>query len=204
MQAAARLLRWRAKTRQSVRSFPTFRVEYRLPPPVSAYAETLTYTLKSSCSRNGVEPPHLIVEPGRAIVGPAGVALYSVGATKDIPGVRKYVSLDGGMADNIRPALYEARYEAVVANRTNDAPSEKVTLAGKYCESGDILIRDIMLPALEPGDLIAIPSSGAYSPSMASNYNMASRPAMVMVKDGQARLIRRRETFQDLMRCDVY
>ncbi len=176
----------------------------RLPPPISAYAETITEALKSSCSRNGVEPPQLIIEPGRAIVGPAGVALYSVGATKDIPGVRKYVSLDGGMADNIRPALYEARYEAVVANRTNDAPSEKVTLAGKFCESGDILIRDIMLPALEPGDLIAIPSSGAYSPSMASNYNLASRPAMVMVKEGQARLIRRRETFQDLMRCDVY
>jgi diaminopimelate decarboxylase len=131
------------------------------------------------------------------------VALYGVGAVKDIPGVRRYVSVDGGMGDNIRPALYEAAYEAVVANRMNAAPTNKVTIAGKYCESGDILVRDITMPRLETGDLVAIPASGAYAPSMASNYNLNPRPAVVLVQDGQARLIRRRETFEDMMALDV-
>ena len=174
------------------------------PPPVSAYAEVITSTLKKRCSDLGLGTPRLVIEPGRAIVGRAGVALYTVGAIKDIPEVRKYVSLDGGMGDNIRPALYEARYEAVVANRMSDPPEETVTLAGKYCESGDVLIRDVALPAMEPGDLVAIPSSGAYAPAMASNYNLNPRPPIVMVKDGQARLIRRRETYEDLMRSDVF
>ena len=136
-------------------------------------------------------------------MGRAGVALYTVGAIKDIPNVRKYVSLDGGMGDNIRPALYEARYEAAVANRMSEVPQETVTLAGKFCESGDILIRDISLPVLEPGDLVAIPSSGAYAPAMASNYNLNPRPAIIMVSDGSARLIRRRESYQELMLFDV-
>ena len=144
-----------------------------------------------------------MVEPGRAIVGRAGVALYGVGAVKDIPGVRKYVSLDGGMGDNIRPALYEASYEAVVANRVSAPAEETVTLAGKFCESGDVLIRDVRLPRLEPGDLVAIPSSGAYAPSMASNYNLNPRPAIVMVRGGEARLIRRRESYADMMALDV-
>ena len=117
--------------------------------------------------------------------------------------MRKYVSLDGGMGDNIRPALYGAAYEAVVASRMSEDPAETVTLAGKYCESGDILIRDIRLPALDTGDTIAIPASGAYAPSMASNYNLNPRPAVVMVRDGDARLIRRRETYRDMMACDV-
>ena len=136
------------------------------------------------------------MEPGRSIVGRAGVALYTVGAIKDIPTVRKYVSLDGGMGDNIRPALYGSEYEAVVASRMSASPSEVVTLAGKYCESGDVLVRDIEMPALESGDLVAIPSSGAYAPSMASNYNLNGRPAIVVVADGAARLIRRRESFR--------
>ena len=143
------------------------------------------------------------MEPGRSIVGRAGVALYTVGAIKDIPTVRKYVSLDGGMGDNIRPALYGSEYEAVVASRMSAETSEVVTLAGKYCESGDVLVRDIEMPALEPGDVVAIPSSGAYAPSMASNYNLNGRPAIVVVADGEARLIRRRESFQDMMALDV-
>ena len=147
--------------------------------------------------------PTLVIEPGRSIIGPAGVAIYRIGGIKDVPGVRKFVSVDGGMGDNIRPALYQAEYEVVAANKADWEPVEKVTIAGKYCESGDLLASDIMLPKLESGDLIAIPATGAYCPSMASNYNLNPRPPMVLVKDGQSRLIRRRESYQDLMHCDV-
>jgi diaminopimelate decarboxylase len=129
--------------------------------------------------------------------------LYRVGAIKDIPGVRKYVSVDGGMGDNIRPALYQATYEVVSACKADQNSVEKVTIAGKYCESGDVLALDIMLPKVESGDIIAIPASGAYCPSMASNYNLNPRPPMVLVKDGKSRVIRRRESYQDLMLCDV-
>jgi diaminopimelate decarboxylase len=172
-------------------------------PPTAAYAEAICSTLLIESRRLGLPPPRLIVEPGRAIVAHAGVALYRVGASKDIPGVRRYVSVDGGMADNIRPALYGARYEAVVANKAGEGGGEPVTIAGKFCESGDILIKDVRLPRLEPGDLIAVPVSGAYCPSMASNYNASLKPAIVMVKEGQARLVRRRETYQDLVEHDL-
>ena len=145
----------------------------------------------------------LVIEPGRAIIGPAGVALYRIGAIKNVPGIRKFVSVDGGMGDNIRPALYQAEYEVVAATKANQEATEKVTIAGKYCESGDLLASDIMLPKLESGDLLAIPAAGAYCPSMASNYNMNPRPPMVLVKDGKSRLIRRRESYQDMMHCDV-
>ena len=175
----------------------------KLPPSVGSYADVITAAMRARCADLGFGEPTLVVEPGRSIVGRAGVALYTVGAIKDIPTVRKYVSLDGGMGDNIRPALYDAAYEAVVANRMDEDPAEVVTLAGKYCESGDILVRDVKLPCVEPGDIVAIPSSGAYAPSMASVYNMNPRPAMVMVAGGQARLIRRRETFADMMSLDI-
>jgi diaminopimelate decarboxylase len=173
------------------------------PPHIGQYAEAIVGTMKATCDELGLEVPHLIIEPGRAIIGPAGVALYRIGAIKDIPGVRKYVSVDGGMGDNIRPALYQAVYEVVVANKADQEPVEKVTIAGKYCESGDLLARDVMLPQVAPGDIIAIPAAGAYCPSMASNYNLNPRPPMVLVKDGQSRLIRRRESYQDMMLCDV-
>ena len=173
------------------------------PPPIGDYAEVITSTLRDRCADLGFQEPRLVVEPGRALVGRAGVALYSVGAVKDIPTVRKYVSLDGGMGDNIRPALYDAQYEAVVATRMSDPATETVTLVGKFCESGDYLIKDIPMPAMGPDDIVAVPSSGAYAPSMASNYNLNPRPPIVMVKDGRARLIRRRETYGDLMLCDV-
>ena len=150
-----------------------------------------------------MEMPSLVIEPGRAIIGPAGVALYRIGAIKEVPGVRKFVSVDGGMGDNIRPALYQAEYEVVAATKANQDPVEKVTIAGKYCESGDLLASDIMLPELVSGDLLAIPAAGAYCPSMASNYNLNPRPPMVLVKDGKSRLIRRRESYQDLMHCDI-
>ncbi|MDP6549465.1 MAG: diaminopimelate decarboxylase [Dehalococcoidia bacterium] len=173
------------------------------PPDIGEYAETIVSAMTSTCEDLGMATPRLIIEPGRAIVGPAGVALYRVGATKDIPGVRKYVSVDGGMGDNIRPALYQASYEVVAAGKADQPPLEKVTIAGKFCESGDVLASDMMLPALEAGDLIAIPASGAYAPSMASNYNMNPRPPIVLVRDGRSRLIRRRESYEDMMNCDV-
>ena len=136
------------------------------PPTISAYAETIVSSLTEGCQRLAMELPQLVIEPGRAITGPAGVALYRVGAVKDIPGVRRYVSVDGGMGDNIRPALYEAAYEAVVANRMNEKPTDVVTIAGKYCESGDILVRDIPLPPIQGGgdDLIAIPTGRHVGP----------------------------------------
>ena len=176
----------------------------QLPPPIASYAEAITSAVRDRCADLGLGTPVLVIEPGRALIGRAGVALYTVGAIKDIPGIRKYVSVDGGMGDNIRPALYDARYEAVVANRMSDPATETVTLAGKFCESGDVLIRDIALPPLHAEDVIAIAASGAYAPSMASNYNLIPRPPVVMVQDGQARVIRRRETYQDMMLCDVY
>ena len=172
-------------------------------PPISYYAELIASEIVQRCRRLKLTLPQLVIEPGRSIVGQAGVALYEVGAVKDIPGVRRYVSVDGGMADNIRPALYGADYEAVVANRMSDKEAGKVTIAGKFCESGDILIKDIELPLISAGDLIAIPGCGAYCVPMASNYNAAFKPAIVMVKEGEAHLIRRRETIEDLNRCDL-
>jgi len=136
-------------------------------------------------------------------VARAAAALYRVGVIKDIPGIRRYVAVDGGMGDNIRHALYGARQEAILANRATAKDDGKVTVAGKYCESGDILIRDISLPPVAVGDIIAVAGSGAYCLPMSSNYNAAFRPAVVMVRDGNARLIRRRETLEDLTRCDI-
>jgi len=176
--------------------------EDQIPPTIGEYAEAIVSTLTATCGELSMPAPKLLIEPGRSIVGPAGVALYRVGAIKDIPGVRKYVSVDGGMGDNIRPALYQATYEVVSAGKVNGTPTEKVTIAGKYCESGDVLASDIMLPCPETGDIIAIPAAGAYCPSMASNYNMNPRPPMVLVHNGQSRTIRRRESYQDLMLCD--
>jgi diaminopimelate decarboxylase len=172
-------------------------------PPASAYAEAIARAIAGASARYGLEPPKLTVEPGRSTICRAGVALYTVGASKDIPGVRRYVAVDGGMADNIRPAIYGSTYEAVLANRPLDAADEVVTVAGKFCESGDILIRDARLPHPVAGDVVAIPASGAYCLAMSSNYNHATRPAVVLVRDGSARLIRRRETYEDLLRLDV-
>jgi len=173
------------------------------PPQLEEIAETVVRTLQGELTRHRLPLPKLVVEPGRSIVGPAGVALYSVGGRKEVPGFRTYVFVDGGLADNIRPALYGARYEAVVANKAGDPAAETVTVAGKYCESGDILIKEIALPPLAAGDLLAVPACGAYCLSLASNYNLALRPAIVLVKEGQARLIRRRESYEDLLRNDV-
>lgn len=172
-------------------------------PEPDVYAELVVDALHAACERHGLPLPRLFVEPGRSIVARAGVALYTVGARKVIPGVRTYVSVDGGMSDNIRPAIYDAKYEALVADRATAEPDETVTVAGKYCESGDILIRDIALAGPRADDILAIPASGAYCVPMSSNYNAALRPAIVFVKDGAARLVRRRETYEDLVRAEM-
>jgi len=183
-----------------------FAIQYTLDtpaPPISAYAEAITSKITSKCRELKLALPRLVIEPGRAIVGQAAVALYTAGAVKDIPGVRCYVSVDGGIADNIRPALYGAKYEAVVANKMSEEEVREVTIAGKFCESGDILVKDINLPLVSAGDIIAIPDCGAYCLPMASNYNASLKPAIVLVKGGKARLIRRRETLEDLTKCDL-
>jgi diaminopimelate decarboxylase len=183
-----------------------FAVPYTLDskvPTIADYARAVTGKLNSLILELGVSRPRLIIEPGRAIVAQAGVGLYKVGAIKEIPGIKKYVCVDGGMSDNIRPALYGAKYEALVANKASQAEKDMVTIVGKLCESGDILVKNINLASAHPGDIIAIPVCGAYSIPMASNYNALPRPAIVMVKEGRARLIRRRETYQDLMNLDL-
>jgi diaminopimelate decarboxylase len=147
--------------------------------------------------------PALFIEPGRSIVAEAGITLYTVGATKPINGHDPYVMIDGGMADNPRPALYGAKYHAVLANRATEQPTRTYTLAGKACESGDILIRGLALPAVRPGDLVAVFTTGAYNHSMSSNYNRLARPAIVFAGGGHARLVVRRETYADLLRCDL-
>ena len=174
------------------------------PPTPRVFVETVRHALESGCASRGLTVPELVVEPGRSIAGPAGVALYTVGSIKDIPGVRRYVAVDGGMGDNIRPKLYGARYEAVLASAPDRAPAGKVTIAGKYCESTDILITDIEMPELKSGDILCVPAAGAYCLAMASNYNGMPRPEVLMVRDGEARVMRRRETLDDLVATEVF
>ncbi len=183
-----------------------FGVQYTLeaaPPSIAAFALAIVNELKNRCRQLKLTPPKLIIEPGRKIVAQAGVAIYTVGVIKDIPGIRTYVCVDGGMGDNIRQPMYGARQEALVANRVSARDTKTVTIAGKYCESGDVLIKEISLPKLKAGDILAVAGSGAYCIPMSSNYNAAFRPAIVFVRDGKARLIRRRETLADLTRRDL-
>lgn len=179
-------------------------VEGQAPPAIGEYAEAIVSGLTEGCRKHGLPLPRLIIEPGRAIVARAGVALYTVGASKEVPGVRRFVSVDGGIADNIRPPLYESQYSALVASKALETRRERVTIAGRYCESGDILMRDADLAPLDAGDILAMATAGAYALPMASNYNASLRPAVLLVRDGGAKLIRRRETYEDLMRADVW
>ena len=174
------------------------------PPTPRHFVETVRHALDRGCATRGLRVPQLVVEPGRSIAGPAGMALYTVGSIKDIPGVRRYVAVDGGMGDNIRPKLYGARYEAYLASAPEGRPDGKVTIAGKYCESTDILITDIEMPALSPGDVLALPAAGAYCLAMASNYNGMPRPEVLMLRDGKAEVMRRRETLDDLVAAEVF
>ena len=167
------------------------------------YLKAIIRELKAKSQEYGVRSPFLVVEPGRAIVGEAGVTLYTVGTIKEIPGIKKYVAVDGGMFDNPRYALYQAKYTAILANRAAEKPTEVVSVAGKCCESGDLVCADVSLPKAESGDILAVLSTGAYNYSMASNYNRNFIPPVVLVKDGKAEYIVKPQTFEDLVRNDV-
>ncbi|ANY68808.1 diaminopimelate decarboxylase [Paenibacillus sp. BIHB 4019] len=173
------------------------------PLPVAQYVAAITDTLISSFTAADFPLPEIWVEPGRSMVGDAGTTLYTVGTSKEIPGVRKYIAVDGGMMDNPRPALYQSVYEAVLANRANEANEETVTVAGKACESGDKLIIDLELPKANSGDLLAVFCTGAYNYSMASNYNRFRRPAVVFVKDGASDLVVQRESLDNIVGNDL-
>ncbi len=173
------------------------------PASVKTYATIVMEAVKRKAEEYGIALPKVIVEPGRSIVGAAGVTLYTIGSVKDIPGVRKYVAVNGGMTDNPRPALYQARYAAIIANKANLPKEDEVSIAGKCCESGDMLIWDLAVPQVEPGDILAVSATGAYNYSMASNYNRIPRPAVVLAKDGKAELIVRRESYADIVQNDI-
>jgi diaminopimelate decarboxylase len=174
------------------------------PPEVKELAQGLRDIVDGQCLAAGLARPRLTVEPGRAIVGPSTVSLYTVGTIKDVDGLRTYVSVDGGMSDNIRTALYDASYACALASRASAAPPMLSRVVGRHCESGDIVVRHAYLPSdLAPGDLLAVPATGAYCRSLASNYNYVSRPAVVAVAAGAARTIVRRETLDDLLSLDV-
>ncbi|GIQ69391.1 diaminopimelate decarboxylase [Xylanibacillus composti] len=178
-------------------------VEGDTPLQVEEYVRVLTDAIKNEFASAQYPMPEVWIEPGRSLVGDAGWTLYTIGTQKEIPGVNKYVAVDGGMSDNIRPALYGAQHEAMLANRANDLPEEKVTIAGKACESGDKLIFDLMLPKAQPGDILAVSCTGAYSFAMSSNYNRIRRPAVVFVADGQADLVVKRESHDHMLANDV-
>ena len=175
----------------------------QVSPAPEAAVTTINQAVTEEFSTQDLPRPHISIEPGRSIVGPAGITLYSVGTVKRLPGGPTFVSVDGGMSDNIRPALYGARYEAFLANRMNAPPGAPVTVTGKHCESGDVLVRDVPMPdEIQPNDLLCMPATGAYTYSMASNYNRIPRPAVVLVDSGDAVEIIRRETYDDILRLD--
>ncbi|HET7629208.1 MAG TPA: diaminopimelate decarboxylase [Bacillales bacterium] len=173
------------------------------PKPAEHFVESMIDTVVSESERLGFSVPEIWIEPGRAIAGSAGTTLYTVGSQKDIPNIRKYIAVDGGMADNLRPALYQAQYEGILANRGLDPKKETVSVAGKCCETGDMLIWDLRLPEVKPDDLLAVFCTGAYGYAMANNYNRLPRPAVVFVEDGDAQVVVKRETYEDLVKRDV-
>ncbi|MBQ7793922.1 MAG: diaminopimelate decarboxylase [Clostridia bacterium] len=173
------------------------------PIEYDEYIRHVSEVVKAMSEKRGVKLPFIYMEPGRSIVASAGVTLYTVGGVKDIKNVRKYISVDGGMCDNPRYIMYESEYTAVVANNASAEPCETVTIAGKCCESGDILLKDIKMPEIRVGDTLAVLATGAYNYSMSSNYNRIPRPAMVAVSDGAAKVVVKRETYEDLIRNDL-
>lgn len=171
--------------------------------PYAYFLDPMMKRIEEFSKELNIERPEIVIEPGRSIIGEAGITLYTIGTSKDIPGIRKYVSVDGGMTDNIRPALYQAKYESIIANKADKEKTETVTISGKCCESGDILIKDEKMPTPERGDILAIFSTGAYGYSMASNYNKNPIPAVVLVKDGTSRVIVKRQTYEDILRNEL-
>jgi diaminopimelate decarboxylase len=172
------------------------------PPSIDEWAKTVCQSVVAACESEGIPLPKLISEPGRSLIGSACVTAYTIGGHKVIPGIRTYMTIDGGMSDNPRPITYQSVYRAMVANRMSAPTSETVTIAGKHCESGDVLIKDAQIARAEPGDILVVPDTGAYNYSMASNYNRIGRPAAVLVNDGVASLILERESLDDLLRHD--
>ncbi|QKF07661.1 diaminopimelate decarboxylase [Berryella wangjianweii] len=173
------------------------------PSSIEDFAQVVGGAVTEFCQRFELRPPRLLVEPGRSLVANAGITLYTVGIIKTLPDIRKYVAVDGGMSDNIRTALYHADYEPVIANKAGQPRMQIVTLCGKHCESGDVVALDMPLQQPDLGDVVAVLATGAYCHTMASNYNGQPRPAVVFVRDGQARVVTRRETYDDLMRRDL-
>ncbi|MHB0976651.1 MAG: diaminopimelate decarboxylase [Candidatus Aquicultorales bacterium] len=172
------------------------------PSSIEEFAEVILSGVEKEAAASGLPMPTVMVEPGRAVVGNAGVTLYRIGTIKEIPGVRTYISVDGGMSDNLRPMLYGAVYEAHLANRMKDEKTDMVTVAGKHCETGDVLVKDTMLPKPKVGDVLTTLATGAYGYVMANNYNKQPKPAVVLVNDGAARVIVARETYEDLLNLE--
>ena len=173
------------------------------PKPADYYVTEIIAEVKKQAKEYSMKIPEIGIEPGRSLVGDAGITLYKIGSKKEVPNVRKYIAIDGGMTDNIRPALYQAKYEAVLANKPLEKTTEVVSIAGKCCESGDMLIWDLPLPETEHEDILAVFCTGAYGYSMANNYNRIPRPPVVFVENGAAKLVIKRETYEDLVRLDL-
>lgn len=184
--------------------FGIYYTEGDKPKEIEEYCSVIINKADEICKKLNMNVPILSIEPGRSIVGNAGLTLYTVGAIKEIPNIRKYVSVDGGMSDNIRPALYSANYESLIANRVFDNSKEIVTVAGKCCESGDVLLNSIEMPRMETGDILAIMSTGAYGHSMANNYNRIPKAAVVSVRNGISKVMCKRETYEDLLRNECF
>lgn len=179
-------------------------LESDLPPSIENFVNLIVDSIENEVRKNNLIMPKILIEPGRSIVAEAGITLYTIGNIKEIPGIRKYLIVDGGMTDNPRPILYEAKYEGILANKINSIlPKEVVTIAGKCCESGDILIKDLKLPLASPGDLLVVFTTGAYHYSMSSNYNRLPRPAVVLVNQGKDDVIVKKETYADVVRNDT-
>ena len=173
------------------------------PPSVNEIADVIIASLEKHIEKYNIEPPTLYIEPGRSIISTSGVTLYTIGSMKQVPNMTKYVTVDGGVSDNPRPSMYQAEYCADVANKMNETEKEVVTIAGRFCESGDILIKDINLPIMETGDILCVYNTGAYNYSMASNYNRVEKPAMVLVNNAQSDIIIKRESLEDIIAHDV-
>lgn len=172
------------------------------PPSIDNWVKSVSLAMTAACSASGISLPKLLCEPGRSLIGTACVTAYTIGSSKTIPGIRTYVAVDGGMSDNPRPITYQSEYQSILANRMSAPNTETVTIAGKHCESGDILIKKAKLPKTQPGDILVVMGTGAYNYSMASNYNRLPRPAAVLVNQGSSAIILERETTQDLLRSD--
>jgi diaminopimelate decarboxylase len=174
------------------------------PPSIDEWVKTISLSVVKACKKNNLDFPTLMCEPGRSIVSTAGITIYKIGAFKEIPGIRTYLSVDGGMSDNPRPITYQSNYSAcLVSNPLNNNSNNKYTIAGKHCESGDVLFKEIDLAECKTGDLICVFGTGAYNNSMSSNYNRIPRPAALLVCDGDAEIIQKRESPSDLLKYDV-